>query len=73
MRPARKADNLTAICELIVWKTWEPRRLTTLWAATVCYRNSFTFIMHEHWLFQCIIDTWNLDQEVTQVIECVMQ
>jgi hypothetical protein len=30
-RPARKADNLTAICELIVWKMWEPRRLTTLW------------------------------------------
>jgi hypothetical protein len=29
-RPARKADNLTAICEPIVYKTWEPRRLTTL-------------------------------------------
>jgi hypothetical protein len=34
-RSARKADNLTAICE--------PRRLTTLWAFTACYRNSFTF------------------------------
>jgi hypothetical protein len=22
---------------------WEPRRLTTLWAFTACYRNSFTF------------------------------
>jgi hypothetical protein len=22
---------------------WEPRRLTTLWASTACYRNSFTF------------------------------
>jgi hypothetical protein len=27
-RPALKADNLTAICELIVWKMWEPRRLS---------------------------------------------
>jgi hypothetical protein len=33
-RPARKADNLTAICE--------PRPLTTLWAFTACYRDSFT-------------------------------
>jgi hypothetical protein len=22
---------------------WEPRRLTTLWASTACYRNHFTF------------------------------
>jgi hypothetical protein len=42
-RPARKADNLTAICESIVYKMWEPRRLTTLWAFTACYRDSFTF------------------------------
>jgi hypothetical protein len=27
-----KTDNLTAIFESIVWKLWEPRRLTTLWA-----------------------------------------
>jgi hypothetical protein len=38
-RPARGADNLTAICELIVWKMWEPRRLTNLWA----FRDNFTF------------------------------
>jgi hypothetical protein len=43
-RPTRKADNLTAICEPIVYKMWEPRRLTTLWASTACYRDSFTFI-----------------------------
>jgi hypothetical protein len=42
-RPARKADNLTAICEPIVNKMWEPRRLGTLWASTACYRDSFTF------------------------------
>jgi hypothetical protein len=41
-RPARKADKLTAICEPIFWKMWEPVRLTTLWASTDCYRDSFT-------------------------------
>jgi hypothetical protein len=40
---APKADNLTAIREQIVCKMWEPRRLTTLWAFTACYRDSFTF------------------------------
>jgi hypothetical protein len=39
---ARKAD-LTAICEPIVYKMWEPRRLTTLWVSTACYRDKFTF------------------------------
>jgi hypothetical protein len=42
-RPARKADNLTAICEPIVYKMWDLQRLTTLWACTACYRDSFTF------------------------------
>jgi hypothetical protein len=43
------ADNLTAICEPTVQKTWEPRRLTTLWAFTACYRDSFTSpFQHEH-------------------------
>jgi hypothetical protein len=42
-RPAREADNLTAICDPIVWKMREPRRLTTLWAFTASYRDSFTF------------------------------
>jgi hypothetical protein len=42
-RPERKADNLTAICEPIVYKMWEPRRLTTLRPSTACYRDSFTF------------------------------
>jgi hypothetical protein len=40
-RSARKADNLTAICESIVCKMLEPRRLTILWASTACYRDSF--------------------------------
>jgi hypothetical protein len=42
-RPERKADNLTAICEPIVWKMWEPRRHTTLWATAACYRDKFAF------------------------------
>jgi hypothetical protein len=43
-QPARKADNLTVICEPIVCKMWEPQRFTTLWAFTACYRDSFTFL-----------------------------
>jgi hypothetical protein len=40
---ARKADNLTSICEPIVLKRWEPRSLTTLWVSIACYSDSFTF------------------------------
>jgi hypothetical protein len=36
---ALEADNLTAICGTIVYKMWEPRRLTTLWASKASYRN----------------------------------
>jgi hypothetical protein len=43
-RPARKADNLTAVCEPIVWIMWDPQGLTTLWASTACYRDSFLFL-----------------------------
>jgi hypothetical protein len=41
-RPARKADNLTAICEPAK-KMWEPQCLTTVWASTACYGDNFTF------------------------------
>jgi hypothetical protein len=40
---APKTDNLTAICEAIVEKVWEPRRFTTLWDFTASYRDSFSF------------------------------
>jgi hypothetical protein len=43
---ARKADNLTAICEQTIRKMWEPQRLTTLWASTTYYKNSFTFFVY---------------------------
>jgi hypothetical protein len=42
-RPAREADNFTAICEPIVQKMWKPLRLTILWTITACYRESRTF------------------------------
>jgi hypothetical protein len=38
-RLAHKAENLTAICELSAYEMWEPRRLTTLWAFTACYKD----------------------------------
>jgi uncharacterized membrane protein YbaN (DUF454 family) len=41
-RWARNAYNLTAICEPFVWKICNPRRTTTLYAPTACYRDSFT-------------------------------
>jgi hypothetical protein len=43
VRPARRADNLTAICEPPVHKMWVPRSLTNLWASTACY--SFIFLV----------------------------
>jgi hypothetical protein len=43
---ALKIDDLTAICEPIFYKMWEPRRLTTLWDTMACYRDSFIFYMH---------------------------
>jgi hypothetical protein len=35
-RPARKTDNLTAICESVAYKMLEPRRITTVWVSTAC-------------------------------------
>jgi hypothetical protein len=45
-RQSRKADNLTGICEPIVWKMWEPRRLTPVCAFTACYRNMTGLLMN---------------------------
>jgi hypothetical protein len=41
-RVERKADSLTAFCEPIVYKMWEPLRLKTVWASTACYKNSYS-------------------------------
>jgi hypothetical protein len=45
LREARKVGNFTAICDPIVWKMLEPRRLTILWTSATCYRDSFTFTL----------------------------
>jgi hypothetical protein len=42
-RPAREADNLTAICEPIYYKMWEPQHLTAPWVSTARYRDTSTF------------------------------
>jgi hypothetical protein len=41
-QPERKADNLTAICQPIVERMWESRRLTIPWDFTACYRGTFS-------------------------------
>jgi hypothetical protein len=59
VRPARKADNLTAICEPICKKIWEPRRLTNLWPSTACYRDSFTLTFFS---FGVLLTQYHRDQ-----------
>jgi hypothetical protein len=44
-RTAHKVDNLTAICESIVRKIWDPRHVTTLWDSTSCYKDRVTFFL----------------------------
>jgi hypothetical protein len=55
-RPARKADNLNANCEPIVYKIWEPRRLTSLWASTAYCQVIF---------YYCSVSTPHLNVEAT--------
>jgi hypothetical protein len=55
-RPAHKADNLIAICELTVLKMWELQRFTTLWASTACYKDSFIPLAFTF----CQLNIWNL-------------
>jgi hypothetical protein len=44
-RPVRRADNLTAIYEPIVYTMWDPQHLTTLEASTACYGDSLTLLL----------------------------
>jgi hypothetical protein len=41
---AHKADNLTAICKQMGYKTWEPRLLTLLWASMSSSKDTFNVI-----------------------------
>jgi hypothetical protein len=56
-RLARK-PALTAICELIAQQMWKPRRLTTLWASTAWYRDSFTFLLTTFLSQGCLHNSW---------------
>jgi hypothetical protein len=58
-QPARKADNLIAICEPIVYKTWEPRCLTILRAFTAYYRDSFTFLLISTTCTKVLYSAWD--------------
>jgi hypothetical protein len=42
MRPARKANNLTSICDTIVHTMWNSQYLTTLYRSTACHGDNFT-------------------------------
>jgi hypothetical protein len=51
MRLVRKAENLTATWKPIVYKMWEPRRLATLWASTVYYKDEYNVSVAYNLLF----------------------
>jgi hypothetical protein len=60
-RPALKADNLTAVCESTVYKMWEPRRLTTLWVSTACYKERFIFFYPKNnYSYSILNHQWNI-------------
>jgi hypothetical protein len=44
-RPVRRADNVTAICEPIVYTLWDPQHLTTVQASTACYGDSSNLLL----------------------------
>jgi hypothetical protein len=50
-RPARRAENLAAICEPNVCKLWEPQPLTTLRATTACTGIALPLPLHIGTLF----------------------
>jgi hypothetical protein len=43
--PVHEANNLTAICEPIVYTIWDPQHFTTL---SACYRDSFSALAKFH-------------------------
>jgi hypothetical protein len=44
-QPARKADHFAAICEPVVQKMLDSRRLTTLKTSTTCYKDCFILLL----------------------------
>jgi hypothetical protein len=45
VQTARKANNLTVICEQCLKNVVDPRRLTTLYAYRVSYTDRFNFFL----------------------------
>jgi hypothetical protein len=45
---------------------WEPRRLTTLWASTVCCRDSFTTLLEYIYIY-IYIYFWENDEEIVMI------
>jgi hypothetical protein len=62
-RQMRKAENLTAICEPIFWKMWDPRCVTNKWACMACYRDSFAFILS--FIFKTVLIHFYLNEIFT--------
>jgi hypothetical protein len=42
-RLVRRADNLTTICEPVLWTVWDPQHLMTQYAPMASYGDSLTF------------------------------
>jgi hypothetical protein len=64
--PARKAGNLTIICEPIVSIMWEPWHLAALWASSACYGVSsiyfFWNVSNPKCVKNCCCDNISLEQ-----------
>jgi hypothetical protein len=44
--PVRKTDNLTATCDPLVLKMWDPRHLSTQQVTMAYYRDNFAFLFN---------------------------
>jgi hypothetical protein len=51
-QPARKADNLPAICGSFVLTMWDPQLHRTLQVSMACYRDSFAVLLLLYVIFE---------------------
>jgi peptidoglycan biosynthesis protein MviN/MurJ (putative lipid II flippase) len=72
-RLACKPENLTAICEPVIWKTGEPLRLKTLWAFTASYRASFAFHLYHCKKNHLLFETPEIKRQVCNVNKLIIQ
>jgi hypothetical protein len=68
----READNLTAVCEPIVWTVCDPQHLTALQTFTISERDSFALPFFCHSLYDlvcsCILWEMSAHQQRTSLI-----